>query len=85
MAKSDANTSTVTASPIISLEPKSKGAPNGWIVAKIPIAPRLSKSGQSLVIASTRGSLATDVEFEGRRVMLGLNAFVYEPKNGKGD
>jgi hypothetical protein len=96
MAKSDpsnslstssapSSSSSVTASPVVSLEPKSKGAPNGWLSIRIPLDPQTSKSGKSLVIASTHGSIPTEVEFQSRKVFLGLNAYCYEPKNGKGD
>lgn len=82
---SSSSSSPVTASPVVSLEPKSKGAPNGWISIRIPVNPQTSKSGKSLVIASTHGSIPTEIEFQSRKVFLGLNAFVYEPKNGKGE
>lgn len=80
-ASSSAASVAVTASPVVSLEPKSKGAPNGWLSIRIPLDPSLSKSGKSTVLASTRGSLKTDVHYDGRPIMLGLNAFVYEPKS----
>ena len=46
------------------------------LIVEIEIEPRQSKSGKSLIVASTNGNLATDVEYEGKRVIVGLNAYV---------
>ena len=42
----------------------------------IEIDPHASKSGKSLVIASTGGNLATECKYEGKPVVVGLNAYV---------
>lgn len=36
-----------------------------------------SKSGKTLVVASTRGVITTDVKYKGKPVVLVVNAFVY--------
>ena len=46
------------------------------ITAPIPKKLTPSKSGKSLVVASTHGNVATDVLIEGKPVMLGLNAYI---------
>jgi hypothetical protein len=44
----------------------------------IPIEkPVPSKSGKTLVVASTHGLLSTDVKYKGRHIVLLLNAFIY--------
>lgn len=49
---------------------------DGKLVVEIPISPRTSKSGKSLVIASTGGNVPTTAEYDGQPVILGLNAYV---------
>jgi hypothetical protein len=46
------------------------------LVIEMPISPRTSASGKSLVIASTNGNQPTTVQYEGQTVILGLNAYV---------
>jgi hypothetical protein len=41
--------------------------------------PAPSKSGKTLIIASTGGNLKTDQKFQGKQVVVGLN--VYVPKD----
>lgn len=36
-----------------------------------------SRSGKSLLVASTRGLVTTDVKFKGKPIVLVLNAFIY--------
>ena len=48
---------------------------NNQLIITIPISPRTSKSGKSLVIASTGGNVATGLEHGGKPVILGLNAY----------
>jgi hypothetical protein len=43
---------------------------------EIPISPRPSKSGKTTVIASTAGNIPTTVTYDGKPVILGLNAYV---------
>ena len=38
--------------------------------------PTPSSSGKTLVVASTRGNTVTDVEIDGKPVIVGLNAYV---------
>lgn len=49
---------------------------NNEMLITLPIAPRTSKSGKSTVIASTGGNQPTTVEYEGKPVILGVNAYV---------
>lgn len=46
------------------------------LVVEMPISPRTSASGKSLVIASTNGNQPTTVQYEGQTVILGLNAYI---------
>jgi hypothetical protein len=41
----------------------------------LPLTPGPSKSGKSLVIASTRGNQTTTAVFNGKPVTLGVNAY----------
>ena len=47
----------------------------GTITVVLPITPAPSKSGKSLVIASTRGNQTTTAVFDGKPVTLGVNAY----------
>ena len=38
--------------------------------------PEMSKSGKTLVVASTRGCVQTDLKIEGKPVTIGLNAYI---------
>jgi hypothetical protein len=38
--------------------------------------PQPSKSGKTLVIASTRGNLKTSAQFQGKNVTVGLNVYI---------
>mgnify|MGYP001073356526 CR=1 FL=1 len=46
------------------------------LVIEMPISPRTSASGKSLVIASTNGNQPTTVQYNGQTVILGLNAYI---------
>lgn len=46
------------------------------IRAEIPGKPEPSKSGKSLLIASTGGNVATAVKVQGKVVVVGLNAYI---------
>jgi hypothetical protein len=39
-------------------------------------APTPSSSGKTLVVASTRGNIVTDIEIDGKPVTIGLNAYI---------
>ena len=43
---------------------------------EIPISPRTSASGKSLVVASSGGNIATGAIYDGKPVIIGLNAYV---------
>ena len=47
----------------------------GTLTVVLPITPGPSKSGKSLVIASTRGNQTTTATFDGKPVTLGVNAY----------
>jgi len=47
-------------------------------------APHASKSGKSMVIASTYGPKTTAVEYEGRKIVVVANAFIYMKDKQKG-
>ena len=46
------------------------------LVITVPISPRTSKSGKSLVIASSSGNVQTTTEYEGKPIVVGVNAYV---------
>jgi len=48
------------------------------LVITAPIEePTRSKSGKTLVVASTRGNLKTNASIDGKAVVVGFNAYVY--------
>ena len=47
----------------------------GTLTVVLPLTPGPSKSGKSLVIASTRGNQTTTAVFDGKPVTLGVNAY----------
>lgn len=55
-----------------SIDPKGKTL---TIVVQLE-APRPSKSGRTIVIASTHGNIETPAMFNGKPVVVGLNAYV---------
>ena len=52
---------------------------DGFLVVRVPLNPRpvRSGSGKTLVIASTHGNQPTELEVDGKPVIVGLNAYVY--------
>ena len=48
------------------------------LVVRIPMnpTPQASKSGKTLVVASSRGNVATTAEVNGKPVTIGLNAYI---------
>ena len=47
------------------------------LIITIPIGtPAPSASGKTLVIASTRGNVTTDAEYDGKPVTIGMNAWI---------
>lgn len=55
------------------------------LVIRIPVNEPLmpSKTGKTLVVASSHGNKTTDVLVDGKPVVLGLNAYVHLPKASK--
>ena len=49
---------------------------DGKLVLTLEINPTPSKSGKSIVVASTRGNVQTSVQHEGKNVTIGVNAYV---------
>jgi hypothetical protein len=52
---------------------------DGFLVIRVPLNPPpvRSASGKTLVVASTHGNKQTEVQVDGKRVIVGLNAYVY--------
>lgn len=48
-----------------------------FLVIRIPIKPRPSKSGKTTVLASTNGNMETDLEYKDQAIIVGVNAYVY--------
>jgi hypothetical protein len=46
--------------------------------------PHASKSGKTMLIASTYGVKTTAVEYEGRKIVVVANAFIYPKEKEKG-
>jgi hypothetical protein len=47
------------------------------LVIRIPLhAPRPSASGKTLVVASSAGNVSTTAEVNGKRVTIGVNAYI---------
>lgn len=48
------------------------------LIIKLPVNSPATKSasGKSLVVASTKGNVETEVEVDGKRLILGVNAYV---------
>lgn len=46
------------------------------ITIVLPISPRPSASGKSLVVASTAGNKPTVCEYEGKSIIVGCNCYV---------
>ena len=50
---------------------------DGVLTIVMPLnAPRPSSSGKTLVVASSGGNIETDCEVDGRKVKIGVNAFI---------
>ena len=49
---------------------------NNELTITLPITRTISKSGKSVVIASTNGNQPTTLQFEGKTVIVGVNAYV---------
>jgi hypothetical protein len=57
----------------------------GTIQITLPLEeePTESKSRKSLTIASTHGNFRSDASFQGKPVMIGVNAYVLKKKSDK--
>jgi len=51
---------------------------NGELVVRIPVQdpPRPSKTGKTLIVASSGGNQATAATVDGKPVVVGLNAYI---------
>jgi len=51
---------------------------NNELVIRIPVEnpPQPSASGKTLVVASSRGNVKTDVTIQGKPITIGLNAYI---------
>lgn len=51
---------------------------NGTLTIKIPVnnPPPPSKTGRSLVVATTSGNVVTDTKVQGKNLVIGLNAYI---------
>jgi len=49
---------------------------NNELIITLPISARASKSGKSTVVASTGGNQPTACQYEGKPIIVGVNAYV---------
>ena len=51
---------------------------NGELVIRIPVQdpPRPSKTGKTLIVATSGGNVATTANVDGKPVIVGLNAYI---------
>jgi hypothetical protein len=48
-----------------------------FLVIKLPLEqPRASATGKTLVVASSHGNVETEAEVNGKRVVVGVNAYI---------
>ncbi|MDD3662987.1 MAG: hypothetical protein PHT84_03915, partial [Candidatus Pacebacteria bacterium] len=45
------------------------------LVIRLPISPRPSKSGKTMIVASTNGNIPTVCEYDGAPIVVGVNAY----------
>jgi hypothetical protein len=52
---------------------------DGFLVIKVPMNPTpvRSATGKTLVVASSHGNKQTELEIEGKRVIVGVNAYIH--------
>ena len=52
---------------------------DGYLVIRVPLnpMPTRSSSGKTLVVASSHGNKQTDLEIEGKPVIVGCNAYIH--------
>ena len=65
-----------TKANIATIEPNAAGG--NCLVIRLPVhnPPSLSKSGKSLVVSSTYGNCTTEVQVNGKPLIVGVNAFI---------
>jgi hypothetical protein len=52
------------------------------LVIRIPLQqPQPSRSGKTLVVASSRGNVETDAKVEGKPIIVGVNAYIHRHSN----
>jgi hypothetical protein len=51
---------------------------DGYLVIRVPLnpTPTRSSTGKSLVVASSHGNKQTELEIEGKPVVVGVNAYI---------
>jgi hypothetical protein len=52
---------------------------NNEITITLPISKQPSKTGKTLVIASTHGNIATSAVIDGQPVIVGCNCYIRKP------
>jgi hypothetical protein len=52
---------------------------DGYLVIRVPLnpTPTRSSTGKSLVVASSHGNKQTELEIEGKPVIVGCNAYIH--------
>jgi len=55
------------------------------LVIRLPLykEARESASGKTLVVASTHGNKTTEAEFNGEKIIIGVNGYIYKSRKGK--
>lgn len=46
------------------------------LIIAIPMQEKVSASGKSITIATTSGNKATDIDYKGKKVVIGVNAYI---------
>lgn len=67
----------------MNVEIKGKGK-DKKLVVELPVNEYISRSGKSLVVASTNGNKPTECEYKGQNIVLGVNAYIPR-KDDKGE
>ena len=49
---------------------------NGKLIITLPMQERPSKSGKTIIVASTNGNIPSTVQHKGKIVIIGVNAYV---------
>jgi hypothetical protein len=62
---------------LVSVEGKGK---NQELVIRVPMSERDSKSGKTIVVASSNGNVPTTASYNGKPIIVGLNAYINKDK-----